>query len=474
MTGTTAPEAPRAAGGSRAQQRTVRACPAAGDDVLARSFGVSARTVRRTIKSLTPAWALPKLHIDTRRSIANDENTCPEALAALGADSNARVRAAAAENPRCPPSLRRLLATDKSYEVRCAAREDHPLAPADATNAAADDRNERLDISNIYHSPKSFYDAPHPADAGTLRSMARGDKTARAAASRDPATPPAVLRRLILRSHSKPGKGGRATGWATEHPACPVDAVALTAVMHDKLGRSPRAHAAANPNCPAQLLAQMSRATPKDDDYMTVRTTAAANPSTPPEDLRRLSRSGHDDTRAAAASNRSLPPKLLPRLTRDPNPNVVAAALRNPNCPPKALTAALTTAIGDWPHVAVAAARHDACPPETLAALAERVNRAVASDDYDAPDYDDDPRVTTHHLAEAVAQHPATPQPALAQMAQRVAQTLAHADDYHLSVIAEHLIAHPGTPTPQTRRLRQILQQHAQRDRDMWDSLASR
>ena len=139
MVGTAAPSTPGARG-SRALQRAVRACPAAGDNVLARSFGVSARTVRRRIKSLQPAWALPKLHIDTRRRIADDENTCPEAMATLAADPNAAVRAAVAENPTCPPLMRRLLATDKDYEVRCAAREHHPLAPADTTDAAAVER----------------------------------------------------------------------------------------------------------------------------------------------------------------------------------------------------------------------------------------------------------------------------------------------------------------------------------------------
>ena len=462
MTGTAAPGTPNAAGGSRTLRRAVRACPVAGDDVLARCFGMSARTVRRSIKSLTSAWVLPKLHIDTRLRIAGNENACPDALDALGADPTTAVRVAVARNPRCRPPVRRLLVTDKDYEVRCAAREGHPLAPADTTDAAVDDRDERLDISNVYHSPKHFYDAPHPADVATLRVMAAGGKTARSAASRDPATPPAVLRRLILRSRRKPGKVGRTTGWATEHPACPRDALALTTAMRDRFGGSPRAHAAAHPNCPPWLLSRMSRATPKDRDYMTVRTATAGNPSTPPDDLRRLSRSGHGDTRAAAAGNPSLPARLLPRLTRDPDPNVGGAAAANSNCPPEALTAAIApAAMGGWRYVEAGAARNDACPPATLAELAERVNRAVASDDYDTPDDDYGHRDTTHDLAEAVAQHPATPPPALARMARRVAQTLGDADDYCLSVIAGHLVAHPGTPAPQVRELRQILQRRA-------------
>jgi len=112
---------------------------------------------------------------------------------------------------------------------------------------------------------------------------------------------------------------------------------------------------------------------PWDDIDERVRLRAARRASTPPEALARLAE--HDTSRdvaAVAAANRNCPADVLVRLASSPHDAIVFAVASNPAAPPEALTGAWQSkAATYWDDLRGVIAYNHGCPADVLAAAAE-------------------------------------------------------------------------------------------------------
>ena len=176
------------------------------------------------------------------------------------------------------------------------------------------------------------------ADGRLLRRCAAADASRhlRDLAADAAACPPAVLEALAHDNDYRIQKTVAA------NPACPLGVVMGViglAAREDEILMSDLAceEAAANPICPASVLRRVADA---DNEYNRhLRTGAAANPNCPPELLDVLASDSNDRVRAAAARNPNCPPNILVRLASDTSTDTDVAmnALMNPSCPEQTL-----------------------------------------------------------------------------------------------------------------------------------------
>ena len=163
--------------------------------------------------------------------------------------------------------------------------------------------------------------------------------------------------------------------------ACPLGVVMGViglAARGDELLMSDLAceEAAANPICPASVLRRVAAA---DNEYnQHLRTGAAANPNCPPELLDVLAGDSNDLVRAAAARNPSCPPELLARLASDTSTDADVAmnALMNPSCPEQTLRQACGDNFdGEQRH---SAGTNPSCPLDLMERIIEDPARHIA------------------------------------------------------------------------------------------------
>ena len=284
----------------------------------------------------------------------------------------------------CPPGMRRLAAMDRFAVVRAAA----------AGTAAWHGRD--LDLE--------WRPAPRSTCAAAARSVAHSFIDA---AADNKMCPPTIL--AALAQHDD----WRIRETVAENPLC--DRGLLTVLSHDpswRVGLS----VASNPNTAATTVAAMARRHSSDE----VRETAAANPNCPTGLLAELGQDNDWIIRRGVARNLNCPTGVLVELARD-NPAVRESVALNPNCPTGTLTEIgedsdrmvrcavvensscdpvfLAAAAADRSlefELRVAAVRNPHCEPATLAELASDPNWSVRW---------------------AVAENPRTPQSSLTQMA---------------------------------------------------------
>ena len=94
-----------------------------------------------------------------------------------------------------------------------------------------------------------------------------------------------------------------------------------------------RINLAADPNAPAEVLAQLS-----GDEDSSVRRRVARNLNAPAEILTRLSEDKDPEVRWGIAENPNAPAEILTRLSEDEDPEVRWGIAENPNAPAEILT----------------------------------------------------------------------------------------------------------------------------------------
>ena len=248
-------------------------------------------------------------HYSGLRYDAAQHPRCPPlVLRVLAQRSTRSTRRPAAANPACPPEVLAELATDPDLRTRAAAIAN-PSLPAVALAAVCDPAADIDDAVLAASNPNS--------EPGLAR---------RLAASNDDAV----------------------AGAAASIPSCPTDVLESLATR-PALMEAVVAHAA----CPADLLAGAV----SDCSAPIVVRAAVANLGCPPEALRVAARKEHDSCRRAVAANPNCPGDVLVGLLSDAAVPVAQAAAANPNCPSAALSVAVRLGPGDITDIAVAALR---------------------------------------------------------------------------------------------------------------------
>jgi hypothetical protein len=167
------------------------------------------------------------------------------------------------------------------------------------------------------------------------------------------------------------------------HPLCPL--VTLQQLAQDE-NESVCAAAASNPNCPPELLRQL---TSKKWGQVHGHAVVASNPNSPPDVFSRIMQEYGDLGKhgltavgilANMAGNPSCPPELLAQMLPDDGWSIYKAALTNPACPAPLVR---QYAEGIDPAGRMLAANNPSCPPDSLEQLASdkepMVRRATAS-----------------------------------------------------------------------------------------------
>ena len=345
-------------------------------------------------------------------------------VAALTANHQTSVRAAAAAHRSCPSVLLSALIADPDHDTRRAAAANpsclsQQLAPLttlkDPLIAAAATRNPAL-------------------GADTLRDLVTAREVPHlAAAARNPICPPDVLAQI---SHHKNPRTraaaaananlavGRVAELACSDPDDRVRAAALThpacrpqTVAAGSADRSARVRQVAlpRPDCPPAAVGAVVELRRRYDDLM----NAATHPACPPQALSVLAFNDVPLLAAAAASHPVCPSETLAAVVDaalDPDagyittedggqsdriPEAALAALNHPNCPPETLAVAATSSIPDMQYGAL---KHRDCPAGALDAV-------IAAADWGATLWDS--------VLEAALEHPACPSETLTAAAAR-------------------------------------------------------
>ena len=226
-------------------------------------------------------------------------------------------------------------------------------------------RQARSNMGELFHGTAAWHLRTLGGGMGTLPSAVRV-----AAASADPEkralaascwvaggeiAPPATLARLASDSAREVRR------WVAGNAGCPAAVLGLMSLAEDETLRLTVAERA---DCPPDVLARMV-----DDRDEDVCEAAVRNPACPHATLLGLGY-GKDDLefyRWHVAHNPNCPPDLLDDLTNDVDMDVAMAAASNPNC-------SLGTVMGlvEHPdeHRRAMAAQHPSCPPQCLQGLA--------------------------------------------------------------------------------------------------------
>ena len=167
--------------------------------------------------------------------------------------------------------------------------------------------------------------------------------------------PPATLARLAADPESEVRR------WVAGNAGCPAAVMGLMSLAEDE---TLRRTVAGNAGCPPEVLARLVG--DRDED---VCEAAVRNPACPHATLLRLGY-GENDTefyRWHVAHNPNCPPELLEDLTNDIDIDVAMAAAHNPNC---SLETVMGLAEHPDEHLRATAAQHPLCPPRWLQELA--------------------------------------------------------------------------------------------------------
>ena len=344
------PPARRAAGGDRATAATQAAAahPATAAS-RARAMASRALTHSEMLETMNdPACSPAVLRVfaandpgvglvDRQRfeaaQAAVSHSAAPVDLLSRAAHSSG-LRYAAAQHPRCPPRVLRVLAQRSALSTRRPAAAN-TACPPEVLAELATDPDLRTRASAIANPS-----LPAVALAAVCDPAADIDDAVLAASN--PNSGPGLARRLAASNVDA------VAGAAASIPSCPTDVLESLAAR-PALMEAVVAHAA----CPVDLLvsATSSRSAP-----IVVR-AAAANLGCPPEALRVAARKEDDSCRRAAAANPNCPGDVLGELLHDAAPRVGQTAAANPNCPSSALSVAVRLGPGDITNVAVAALR---------------------------------------------------------------------------------------------------------------------
>ena len=298
-------------------------------------------------------------------------------------DPDPEVRAKAATNPRCDPTLLTRLSGDPYPEVRAAAAAHDRCPPemvvrlcADLVSSVVIEAATRQDLSREAFETLAAGPAPGcgilagrsdcPPDLFDV--LAAGpEMQAHHRAASNAACPPRVLRRL-----HKDGLDPHLLRSIASNPSTPPDLITTLAAHPDA---AIRGGVAANPSCPHPV-AQGLLSDETDPDAVTEITAGfAANPLCSQDELRRHATHPNTNVRAAVAHNPTTPTDVLDRLAVDADTDVRLRSATNVNTP----LAALERLIADPDdEVRQHLALHPSLTSEQVGRLAEHPNGPAA------------------------------------------------------------------------------------------------
>ena len=272
---------------------------------------------------------------------------CDTAAVELFNSSHAATRHRSATSTLSPPNVARLAAADSDLMVRDAAR-----GVAGWTSRAL----------GVVAAPRSH-----------VAVSAAGVDTARRDAAGYPGCPPAILERLAADPDPEVRAAVAGSDEISDNLAWRLADDPSTVVV---------GAVAANPACAVTLLGMIADGTvgPSDDRRQAARAEAAANANCPPQVLERLSSDRDINVRSAVAGNVSCPSEIVQRLVCDDWVEVAQEAAANPACGESTVQQIATNS--QEADLVAATARNPNCPRWLLQRLAQHdaweVRRSVA------------------------------------------------------------------------------------------------
>ena len=343
--------------------------------------------------------------------------SCAQEARSDTADERNLTRVLGLEHPACPPAT-----------IRCSMESDETSRAASVSGTAAWagrykpgkslTRGRLLRLLDGRESMKPHTDAANCVAVfaraavlprGAAEALLAANNTLAAAAAANPSCPADLLARISY-AGTEPVRQAAAT-----NPDCP--AFVLRRMAASALPGL-RAAVAANPATPAHTLNELAAMSPPPNSAL------AQNPACPHDVLARLAASPSPDIRTAVAANPSCPPRMLTTLAGDDITLVRHQTASNPSTPSNALRR--LTADRDARVVHAAAANPD-CPPDDLARLASsddtNIRVAVAANHACPPTalavlgYEGPHSAGPHTVTARVAGNPSTPAATIKQLA---------------------------------------------------------
>ena len=267
-----------------------------------------------------PSYTLARLtapHGLAANVAAGQPNLPAGLLGALSRSPDEMVRAGVAYHPECPVEILESLAGDVDYLPRCASAAN-PRTPVPVLRhfAAGHDNDVLESLALNTSCPPDLFEE-----------LVQGSDRVVAAAAANPSCPLRVLRQLAS------GDDPQTRGAVLANPSCPAEAMhAASAGL--TVGLAP---AAANPNCPPEMLDRFAVAALNDRsgpgggiafDLHDALIGLVSNPSCSPATLTTIARTGGRRLRIAVCESPNCPPGELVRMVSDPDSDVAVAARR--------------------------------------------------------------------------------------------------------------------------------------------------
>lgn len=280
---------------------------------------------------------------ETRWRIAGHPHTPTAVLEKLTAEPDVRLRIAVAENPNTGPALLRRLALDGASAVRAAV--------AVHVGFTAADRGQ-LVVAGSSADLQGFVDPDPTLPGEVLAELAALGGWGQRLAARHPATPAAVLARLMTAGDPM------LRDLARRHPACPAwltDLLVAAGSTPDLQGVQ-----AGDEHLPRELIAKLVELGPW------ARRLVARHVASAADDLARLAHDDDPAIRVALAKNAATPAAVVDAMASDVSHDVRWALVNRPSASAEALAVLLGDPI---PAIRLAAVDHPRTPAAAIELL---------------------------------------------------------------------------------------------------------